>query len=145
MSFSRLFWFQTSTVIGCEGLTSRAHLITFLSKGKEVVPRPPLVGSLYKSQIKIRGSFLKRPITALTYFSIFGCEFESMTILCPGLGDQAHAYQPFNGSGCFPTFGSCSIPNMQSSKRAGMNLILCLSHIAINLSRVFRKYSGSSS
>src|SRR4051812_14436190 len=145
MSLRYLTWFHTPMVSGWEGFTSRAHRTTFTSSGIVVLPSPPLVGSLYKSQIKILLSFLKRPNTAFTYFSIRGCVRESMTRLCPGLGDQAHAYHPFSGFGCLPTFGSFCIPKEQSSNNVGINFILCLSQIVKNLSRVFKKYSGLSS
>src|SRR5678815_3600212 len=66
-------------------------------------------------------------------------------MLCPGLGDHAHAYQPAKGSGCLPTFGSNCKPNTQSSNKAGINFILCLLQMAKKVSSVFKKYSGSSS
>src|SRR5688500_8428239 len=139
MALSRALLFQTPILSGWVGLTARAQVITFFSNGNDAEPRPPLVGSLYKSHNRMRGSFVKRLITAGTYASIRGCVVESITKLCPGLGDQAQAYQPLSGSGCLPTFGSCSRPKTQSSNSVGINLILCRAHIAINVSSVFKK------
>ena len=89
-------------------------------------------------------SFLKRPITSFTYFSKCPCVRSSITIVCPGDGDQAQAYHPSRGSGCFPITGSVFAPKTQSSKKQGITFIPCLSQIAKNLSNVFRKYFGSS-
>src|ERR1700750_2804746 len=123
MSFSLLFPFHISMLTGCDELTDRAALTTLISTGSVIVPKPPFVGSLYKSQNKMRGSFLNLPITACTYAVSLGCVVESITILWPGLGDHAQAYQPTSGSGCLPIFGSLVIPKEQSSNNAGTNFM----------------------
>ena len=67
-----------------------------------------------------------------------------MTIVWPGEGDHAQAYQPLSGSGCDPVTGSVLAPKTQSSKKIGIALIRCLSQIERNLSNALMKCFGFS-
>src|ERR1051326_7317047 len=93
-------------VKGWEGRTLHAQVKISFNKGREVSLYPLLPGSLYKSQRRIRLSFLKLLSMSFTYFSNTPHLVLSLCTVCEGLRIHPLLWMPGLGPGCLPYRGS---------------------------------------